>query len=93
MSGLCDGIKRYEPTKKASPELRQYMRDRLFNPGPLTDEELVDFAAYLEKQGVAVHWVRLDGFSSDRDLCPYSWAWREARGEIKERLPAPAEAG
>ncbi|MHA0041528.1 hypothetical protein [Deinococcus sp. PEB2-63] len=86
---------RYQATRKASPELREYMKRRYYVPFPLTDDEAADFALYLGAQGVQVTWSKRHpgAFSSDGvDMCPHAWPWRVGRGELRARAQAQAGA-
>ena len=79
----------FRPGTNADDNLRASMQDLLFVPGPRNDAEIKDFATYLEMQGVPIWWSEKHpgGFSADRDLCPYTWTWRENRGEVEKTIP------
>lgn len=78
---------KYQPTGKASTELKQSLRNPLRVPFPFNADEQADFALFLSFQGVKVTPSKKHPgcFSGDTDLCPFAWLWRKQRGEIRER--------
>ena len=77
----------YTHTRRASPELRTRLRNKYFVPGPMTDDEMADFALYLGAQGVTVTWSKKHpgNFSTDTDCSRYAYAWRVERREITRK--------
>ena len=80
-------VVRYEPTPKASKELRDSLKNLLRVPFPFDEAEQADFALFLTFQGVQVTPSKKHpgDFKTDVDMCPFAWLWRQQRGEIRER--------